>query len=185
MTEPHGSASPGEPHGIRGMSAFTLTYAGRTFRFGRAATVWTATDQHRRRVEENERADTNARTVLLSLLDDTNRRNVSEHGFIDVVGSAGGRYRLYVHSYTSNVIQYTADGELSFAWCGHPYMHDPVAGQHMSTDGAIIAQLLMLRADEATFLRTAICHGRVGGYLPETVRLDQIWARTRPTERNT
>lgn len=108
-----------------------------------------------------------ARQVLDSILTDEQRASLATHGYIDVVGSNGGKYRVHAMSVISNVVR-TDDGEGVTSVCrthhrsgdvycaapGAPF-GAPFGGGVLPLADAIAGQVLCLRYDEQHFLDSA------------------------------
>jgi hypothetical protein len=113
-------------------------------------------EERQRDYEEYERgrqaAHDRAETLLISLLNETQRRTYEEHEWFEVVGSAGNLYRI--HRGNSGNIHWLQDGEVAGRLCAHPsfnhgYLPDP---------DVALAQMLALRTDEPGFIEMANVH---------------------------
>lgn len=102
------------------------------------------TEQHRAaRVAER------AEALLTSLLDEDQIRSYLREGWFEVIGSAGGRYRIRRNGQAGNVDEMPPRGdERTASLCIHPY------GGFCDAD-AHAAQYLALVTDELSFRRTA------------------------------
>lgn len=90
-----------------------------------------------------------AEALLASLLDEDQFRSYLRHGWFDVTGSAGGRYRINRNGQAGNVDELAAEGDHRVAsLCIHPYGGYPDADAHA-------AQYLALVTNEPGFRRTA------------------------------
>jgi hypothetical protein len=107
----------------------------------------------RQRTEERRasraRIAARAESLLASLLDEDQLRSYLRHGWFDVTGSAGGRYRIRRNGQAGNVDEMPPRGdERTASLCIHPY-----GGFHDADAHA--AQYLALVTDELGFRRTA------------------------------
>lgn len=118
----------------------------------------------RNRSEEHENVDpppqpdqrmahVRARTLLLRLLNDDDRRYFDQHGIVRVTGSDGGVYELDP-AWTGNVRQYCEANGRWRRWCAHIRSEDE-HGYPIPIDDNLVAQLLTLRTDEREFHRIA------------------------------
>lgn len=101
-----------------------------------------------------ERAEQRARAWLLSILSAEQREMFEALGQVELVGSAGGRYRVS-RGYQHNVRQLSGQG-----WapnrailCAHPVMETEHG--RIPVEDAMVAQILALRCDEPAFLAVA------------------------------
>lgn len=104
------------------------------------------------RVVARERAD----ELLLSMLNPAQLESYLRCGEFDVVGSAGGRYRIR-RGVSGNVDWLDNDGQVGGRLCAHPTM------EHgwMPDQDVALAQLLALTTDEVAFVAVAnVHHGR-------------------------
>lgn len=102
-----------------------------------------------RDVPQDNAAD-RAESLLLSMLDPRQRMTYNQHRFVEVIGSEGGYYRVWMTSPAGNV-QLVHPGKILArpgAYCAHPPQVIPMADM-------ILAQLLYLRTNEAGFLAVA------------------------------
>lgn len=109
--------------------------------------------EERHRTEERQAARARiagrAEALLASLLDEDQFRSYLRHGWFDVTGSAGGRYRINRNGQAGNVDELAAEGDHRVAsLCIHPYGGYPDADAHA-------AQYLALVTNEPGFRRTA------------------------------
>jgi len=99
--------------------------------------------------EERETARARAEELLLSLLTDEQAASYTEHGWFEVRGSRGGRWRIRSRGQAGNVDLMPEIGEIRQAsYCCHPPGGLPDADAHA-------AQMLHLVTDEEGFMRTA------------------------------
>lgn len=103
--------------------------------------------------DRQARAD-RARETLLALLDDKQRKQLARNRWFGVVGSAGGRYRIWVTTYSQNIHEVDRWGRKRATLCAYPYM-GAFTSSRLAPDEAIIGQLLTLRFNEPGFLRVA------------------------------
>lgn len=118
----------------------------------RQAAEYQAQADERRRVREA--ADARAGELLLSLLTEEQAATWREHGWFEVRGSRGGRWRIRNRGQSGNVDLMPEIGEERDAsYCAHPpgSLPDP---------DAYVAQMLHLVTDEDGFKRTANLHYR-------------------------
>ena len=102
-----------------------------------------------RRQAARARITGRAEALLFSLLDEEQVRTYLQAGWFDVVGSAGGRYRIRRNGQAGNIDELPARGDDRVAsLCIHPY------GGFCDAD-AHAAQYLALVTDEPGFRRTA------------------------------
>lgn len=117
----------------------------RLWRWVRA--VQDAREQRGRAALQRVRAAQRARTLLLSLLSDVQRREFQANGYFHVTGgSSGDRYRIRFDS-TVNIDVLDADGSARYHLCARPTgdipMYDVMAGQLLYLqDGGTEAQFL-------------------------------------------
>ena len=87
-----------------------------------------------------------AERLLRATLTLEQQRQFEQHGWFDVEGSAGGRYRILT-GYQRNVQRLGPDGRPTHQLCAHP--------TDVPDEDAMLAQKLLLEADEAAFSRIA------------------------------
>ena len=87
-----------------------------------------------------------AERLLRATLTLEQQRQFEQHGWFDVEGSAGGRYRILT-GYQRNVERLGSDGRPTHRLCAHP--------ADVPDEDAMLAQKLLLEADEAAFSRIA------------------------------
>ena len=123
--------------------------------------------QTRRRCRETERAFRKAETTLLGLLAREQRITWHNHRFFDF--KVGARTYRIEEGREGNV--YLLDDNLDpmVRLCCHPEMHVPLPD-------VALAQWMMLRYDEASFLRMANIHWARGGYYENQRVMPQIAA---------
>jgi hypothetical protein len=115
----------------------------------RAARVRFREEQELARVSAVRRAD----TLLLSLLSEEQQQAYRQHGSFEVIGSAGGRYRINQGS-VGNVQWIDEHDQAAGRLCAHPDMDED-----WLPDGDVaLAQLLALTTDERAFLNVANVH---------------------------
>jgi hypothetical protein len=89
-----------------------------------------------------------AEQLLMSLLNDEQRRTRREHGWFEVRGSLGGRWRIRNQGQSGNVDLMPQDGDVRLmSFCIHPPDRLPDADAH-------VAQMLGIVTDELAFRRT-------------------------------
>lgn len=88
-----------------------------------------------------------ARRTLMSCLNVTQRATFRRTGRFDVVGSAGGRYRVRL-GWSGNVFSLDEAGREIRSYCAHP--REPIPDPDVA-----LGQYLMLVTDEPRFLNTA------------------------------
>ena len=96
-------------------------------------------------LRENRDSDEKAQRLLWSKLSDAQRRDY-QSGYIDVTGSRGGLYRIYTSSSVQNITSRGYTRRRGF--CAGPARMMPVSD-------ALLAQKLLIEADEGLFLRVA------------------------------
>lgn len=102
------------------------------------------------RVKANDRA----KELLLSLLTPAQAATYAEHGWFEVRGKSGRRWRIRDRGQSGNVDLMPEIGdEREASYCAHPPGSLPAADAHL-------AQLLYLATDDDEFLRVANCHWR-------------------------
>jgi hypothetical protein len=101
------------------------------------------------RIVARERAD----ELLLSMLSEPQRESYSLTGEFEVIGSAGGLYRIQ-RGNSGNVLWIEPGGQVGARLCAHPTM----AEGWMPDQDVAVAQLLALMTDEPAFVRTANVH---------------------------
>lgn len=103
---------------------------------------------------ERQRASDRAVELLLSLLSDEQAATYREHGWFEVRGSSGRRWRIRNRGQSGNVDLMPEIGEERDAtYCAHPAERLPDADAH-------VAQMLALVTDDEAFVRTANVHWR-------------------------
>ena len=103
-----------------------------------------AAEYRAKRTVINSRAE----QLLLSLLNDEQRRTRAEHGWFEVRGSLGGRWRIRNSGQSGNVdLMPQAGNERLMSLCIHPPGGLPDADAH-------VAQMLGIVTDELAFRRT-------------------------------
>lgn len=101
--------------------------------------------QPRRTNEEHVRSRGRARKLLMSALSHSQQATYSLHGYFDV--AVGGTvYRIHQGTH-GNVRELGGDGREKYLWCAQP--------DHVPAEDAMLAQMLLLRHDEAAFRRVA------------------------------
>ena len=88
-----------------------------------------------------------AEALLISLLPEAERVRLDNWGVIQVTGSEGGTYRIR-RGYSGNI-----EDEDGIFYCAHPDMAR--GGFWLPDADVMIAQMLLIQHDEATFLRIA------------------------------
>lgn len=109
-----------------------------------------AENDQRLAVQRAQRAkiDSRAEQLLMSLLNDGQRRTRREHGWFEVRGSLGGRWRIRNGGQSGNVDLMPQDGDVRLmSFCIHPPDRLPDADAH-------VAQMLGIVTDELAFRRT-------------------------------
>lgn len=113
---------------------------------------------------ERQRASERAVELLLSLLSDEQAATYREHGWFEVRGSSGRRWRIRNRGQSGNVDLMPEIGEERDAtYCAHPPGHLPDADAH-------VAQMLALVTDDEAFERTANVHWRNPARQPPFMR---------------
>lgn len=103
--------------------------------------------EYEQRMARRMRAIARAEELLLSLLTEQQGRSYRELGWFELVGSAGGIFRINRRGQAGNVDELPAPGEDRIAsWCCHPPGGFPDADAH-------IGQYLQLVTDEPEFRR--------------------------------
>lgn len=98
---------------------------------------------------EREKASERAVELLLSLLSDEQAATYAEHGWFEVRGSSGRRWRIRNRGQSGNVDLMPEIGEKHEAtYCAHPAEWLPDADAH-------VAQMLALVTDDEAFMRVA------------------------------
>lgn len=121
-------------------------------RAGRARQA--ADAETRRSAERAARVTANARAeqLLFSLLSDEQARTFREHGWFEVLGSRGRRWRIRNRGQAGNVdLMPAAGNERDATFCAHP-------PDHLPDCDAYVAQMLHLVTDEDDFRRVANKH---------------------------
>lgn len=104
--------------------------------------------------QEHAQARAKAEELLLSLLAPEQQRTYAEHGWFEVRGSRGGRWRIRNRGQAGNVDLMPEIGEEREAtYCAHPPERLPDAD-------AYVAQMLHLVTDEDGFKKVANLHWR-------------------------
>jgi hypothetical protein len=109
--------------------------------------------QAARRVdEERQRRHDKAVELLRRHLSAKQLADYRDHGYFEVMSSEGRPWRIACLGQSGNVILLNPDGSSRATYCAHPFggLPDPAAW---------LSQARTLIADEARFLRVAICHG--------------------------
>lgn len=119
--------------------------------------------QRRARYERARLAAEKAEGLLRSLLTPEQQEQLDRHGWFEITGSLGNRYRLETDDYQGNVYWIDEDGNALGSLCAHPRMASftddgSFAGQ-LPTLAAVAGQMLALQCDEHAFLREANPHG--------------------------
>jgi hypothetical protein len=122
--------------------------------------------QDSERIRQRQVAKERAHALLFSLLPEPERQRYTHEGFFEVIGSHGGHYRIH-RGVAGNIIWLHPDGKPGSSLCCHPNIYTD-AGR-MPDEDAMIGQLLALRTDEASFVRTA--NGRKPPHLSNAARL--------------
>jgi len=113
---------------------------------------------------EREQAQARAEELLLSLLSEEQAATYAEHGWFEVRGSSGRRWRVRNRGQSGNVDLMPEIGEERDAsFCAHPPGWLPDADAH-------VAQMLALVTDDEAFVRTANVHYRRPGSEPPFMR---------------
>jgi hypothetical protein len=111
---------------------------------------WAAAERERQ--AGREKASARATGLLLSLLSDEQAATYREHGWFEVRGSSGRRWRVRNRGQSGNVDLMPEIGDVREAtYCAHPPGSLPDADAH-------VAQMLALVTDDAAFERTANRH---------------------------
>jgi hypothetical protein len=113
-------------------------------------------------------AERRAAALLPRVLSPRERATFYETGRIVITGSEGGMYEILRHGYVGNVVTlqtvlvggaFAVRARAGWALCAHPMMyvmsHDGQATERLPPSDAYIAQILVIKADEKRFLRTA------------------------------
>jgi hypothetical protein len=101
---------------------------------------------------ERDKASERAEELLLSLLSEEQAATYREHGWFEVRGSSGRRWRIRNRGQSGNVDLMPEIGDVRQAtYCAHPPGHLPHADAH-------VAQMLALVTDDKAFERTANRH---------------------------
>jgi hypothetical protein len=115
---------------------------------------WAAAERERQ--AERGKASERATELLLSLLSEEQAATYREHGWFEVRGSSGRRWRVRNRGQSGNVdLMPEAGEEREATYCAHPPGGLPDADAH-------VAQMLALVTDDTTFERTANVHYRRG-----------------------
>lgn len=105
---------------------------------------WTI-DEAARKVEyDNRLAAHRAVNLLFALLDEVQQSTLLEHGYFDMAGADGHRYRLLYHRH-GNVMRLGPDDAVLASWCGH-------YGEDLPVADTLIAQKLVLEFDPGAYL---------------------------------
>lgn len=97
--------------------------------------------------KEQEKANRRAKALLVSMLNDSQRRTLEERGYFDEEVPGHGTFRIY-KGWAGNVRRLDAQGREVEKYCIHPT-------ERMPDFDNMAVQRLMLQADPAGFLRTA------------------------------
>ncbi len=101
--------------------------------------------------EYDETAKNKAMSLLKSVLDDQQIKDLESNSYFFLVGSAGNRYKINASYMIGNVEEIDDDGMVA-KYCAHP-MNVPIGD-------VILAQKVWLETDEEGFKRVANCHWR-------------------------
>lgn len=106
--------------------------------------------------EEQARVEAGDRAVLLlrSILTAEQCASMDEHGYFVVTGSAGGRYRIRLHTSNGNIEWLREDDRVGGRICAHPTMTE----HWLPMADVALAQLLALTTDERAFAALANLH---------------------------
>lgn len=110
--------------------------------------------EHRARIAaeeaEREKAEITARELLLAHLSAQQKRDLLEHGWFEVIGSVGRRWRIRTRSgYSGNIDLMPEVGEVRLAsYCAHAYDQLPLHDHYL-------IQKIVLEADEESFIAIA------------------------------
>jgi hypothetical protein len=123
-------------------------------------------EQREQRRLARTRATDRATTILRELLTPQQRADFERDRAFQVVGSAGGLYRIRYG--TAGNVEWWEPGspsEVAGVLCAHPDMWDGVGW--LPTPDVMLAQMLALTTDEPGFVRTANVHrGRRPAHIP-------------------
>jgi hypothetical protein len=115
------------------------------------------------RRQEREEARARSEALLRSLLSEEQRATLGAHGWFEVRGSAGGRWRIRCSGQSGNVDLMPEHGDARDAtYCAHP--------PGLPDADAWIAQMLALVTDEGRFTEVANLHWRRQGFAPRAER---------------
>jgi hypothetical protein len=102
-------------------------------------------ERERIRKEEEAEAKRKARVLLEEILSDEQRKQLADNAWFEVV-TPKGTYRIRT-GWSGNVDRYV-DGKLNDRYCIHP-------SEYVPNEDNMLAQKLLLEADEEAFLRIA------------------------------
>lgn len=105
-------------------------------------------EQRAARWQEHRAATDRATELLTSLLNEEQLATLRSHGYFDVIGSKGNRYRIRTSGQSGNVDLMGEDNVRELSYCAHPPEMLPDPDAH-------VAQMLTLVTDEDAFVRTA------------------------------
>jgi hypothetical protein len=105
-------------------------------------------ERRRRETQAREQANDRAVELLLSFLSEEQRRTYDDHEWFEVVGSAGGRYRLHASHHIGN-IGWLDEQDRHGMLCCHP------RDERLPIGDVLLAQMLALVTDEESFVRLA------------------------------
>jgi hypothetical protein len=111
-------------------------------------------------------AERRAAELLPRVLSPRERAHFYETGRILITGSEGGQYEILRHGYVGNVVTqqpvmvggtWATRARAGWALCAHPtmYVMNGDECERLPHTDAYIAQILVIKADEKKFLRTA------------------------------
>lgn len=124
------------------------------------ASTWAEAQRHAQQMFEQQaqeyheyrkawkEAEVKARKLFLSKLTMHQIYTLDKHDYIMVKGSKGTLYRIYCNSASENVHSIDLQGGVSYCYCAAP------VGVPLSD--ALLAQKLLIEADEDAFLEVAI-----------------------------
>jgi hypothetical protein len=129
---------------------------------------WRAREIERMAVEQAMRAkavaervasDARARELLHALLSPQQKRDLLEHGWFEVIGRSGKRWRIRQGNLVGNVDLMPEQGDERLAsYCAHPPGYEG-----LPTDDHHIAQMLSLQDDDQAFVDVSYLHYRKQG----------------------
>jgi hypothetical protein len=85
--------------------------------------------------------------LLLSMLDESQIASLKRHGWFELMGADGHRYRLLYHRH-GNVQRLSDTGAVTACWCGH-------FGESLPVADTLVGQKLMMEFDPALYLLKA------------------------------